>query len=168
MSAPRRTPPRWRETVVGGHKVRAACRFTVPADAADDGAAQVAAALQAQGFARLDGPGGALVLRRGSLVGDTLLNGTGLSLVTSRLGPLSLQAVVVVHAVAADADAEITASMVVGDELAPTVADAVDAVIDDLAARGIPVGGPGWTRSVDLPRASLGHPDTAREHGLRR
>lgn len=163
-----RTPPRWRDTPVGGHKVRCACRFTVPLAASDESVRRIADALRHEGFERAPGPNDVIVLRRGSAVGDTLLNATGLSLMTSRLGPLSLQAVFVVDVTTVDEHTEIVVSLVVGDELAPTVADTVDAVIDELIASGIPVSGPGWTRSVDLPRESLGHPDTARERRLRR
>lgn len=163
-----RTPPRWRETLVGSHKIRAACRVVVAPDVAPQAIAEITDALRAEGFALAEAPEGVVVLRRGSVVGDTLLNGTGLSLITKRLGPLSVQAIVVVQAAPSAQDAEVTASMVVGDELAPVIADAVDAVIDRLLARGIRVEGPGWTRSVDLPRENIGHPETAREHGLRR
>jgi len=168
MSAAARAVPLWRESLVGGHKIRAACRFTVPPSESTAGIVAVGELLGRAGFTRADAPDGVIVLRRGSAVGDTILNGTGLSLLTSRLGPLSLEAVVVVEATPRDDLTEIVVSMVLGDELAPTVAEAVDAVIDGLVARGVAVVGAGWGRAVDLPAESLGNPKTAREHGLRR
>ncbi len=167
-AAASRTPPRWRETPVGSHKMRVACRFVVAPELAAQAVADVSDALQAEGFTLAEAPEGVVVLRRGSVVGDTILNGTGLTLVTKRIGPLSVKAIVVVYAAPSAQDAEVTASMLVGDELSPVVTGAVDAVIDRLLARGVRVAGPGWTRSVDLPRENIGHPKTAREHGLPR
>lgn len=168
MTAAPRNPPRWRDSLFGAHKIRAACRFVVAPDIALRAIADVADALRAEGFALAEAPESVVVLRRGSVIGDTILNGTGLTLITKRIGPLSVKAIVVVHAAPSGEDAEVTASMLAGDELAPVITDAVDAVIDRLIARGIPVDGPGWTRSVDLPRQNIGHPKTAREHGLPR
>ncbi|WP_144782521.1 hypothetical protein [Microbacterium sp. BH-3-3-3] len=148
--------------------MRSACRFTVPTSDAAQSLDSVVQALVGEGFSRGEARGTAVVLTRGSAMGDTLLNATGLSLITTRIGSLSLQAVVVVAATARGRRSEVVASMVVGDELAPLIGDAVDTVIDGLVARGVDVEGPGWTRSVDLPGESLGHPETAREHGLRR
>ncbi|WP_136587101.1 hypothetical protein [Microbacterium hydrothermale] len=168
MTAALRTPPRWGETLVGSHKIRAACRFVIAPEVAAQAVADVSDALRAEGFDPAEAPEGVVVLRRGNLIGDTILNGTGLTLITKRLGPLSVKAIVVIHAAPSAQDAEVTVSMLAGNELAPVIAEAVDAVIDRLLARGIPVAGPGWTRSVDLPRENIGHPRTAREHGLPR
>lgn len=168
-----RTPPRWSESAVGGHKIRVAC--TVDSD--DAGARmlrdEVVAELEARHFRRDTTPlsaDGTVVLRRGTHVGDVLLGGSGLELVTSRLGPLSLRGVVVVTAGTAAPDApgaaQVIVSLVAGDGLAPEVAAAVDDAVDVLSARGVPVGGAGWTRAIDLPAASLAHPAAAAAAGI--
>ena len=107
------------------------------------------------------------VYQRGSVIADTLFSGTGLSLLTTRVGPLSMKAVVVLTTRTADDVCRVIVSMVVGGEVAPEIAREVDAAIDALVAHGIVVEGPGWARAVDVPRDSLGHPRTAREHGIR-
>ncbi|MDQ1123062.1 hypothetical protein QE412_001635 [Microbacterium trichothecenolyticum] len=165
VSAAPRAFPRRGDAPVGRHKIAAACLFRVPAAETAPTIAAVTEGLRRSGFVRSEVSGEVIVMRRGSFFGDAVLNGTGLALVTSRLGPLSKHAVVLVDAVPVGEQSEIVVSMIVGHELSPIVADAVDPVVDDLAARGAIVQGPGWMRPVDLPRESLGHPSTAKERG---
>jgi hypothetical protein len=165
VSAASRAFPRRGDSPVGRHKIAAACLFRIPAAEATSTLAAVADRLRRSGFVRSEVSGDVIVLRRGSFFGDAVLNGTGLALVTSRLGPLSKHAVVLVHAVPVGEQSEIVVSMILGHELSPIVADAVDPIVDDLTARGVRVQGPGWMRPVDLPRENLGHPTTAKERG---
>lgn len=159
-------PRRWRESAVGGRKVRVACVVAVGAVHGPAVTEAFVRGLEGVGFvADRETLRGAVVLRRGGRVGDTLLTATGIAALTSRLGPLSLRAVVVVAARPDGDRVEVSAAMVAGDALAPEIADAIDAAIDECAAAGVEFSGVGWMRSVDLPRTAPGHPRTAAEAG---
>jgi hypothetical protein len=155
----------WRESPVGGHGVAAGCVLTVHGDAAAF-VSDVVAGLRGAHFREDEAPAaGVHVLRRGSLVADTLLTGTGLAALASRLGPLSLRATVVVESLAQqDGAVRVVLAMVAGDALAPEIAAAVDPVI---ARYGDIVTGPGWMRAVDVPTESRAHPRTAQQSGVR-
>jgi hypothetical protein len=170
-------PLRAPETSAGRHRIALSCTVHVPQGVQDAvllafeqalQRAHLRAAPERAAHANPGATGETLsVYERGSFIADTLFNGTGLSLLTTRVGPLSMQAVVVLTTRAVNDLSRVIVSMVVGGEVAPEIAREVDAAIDDLVARGIVVEGPGWARAVDVPRESLGHPKTAREHGIR-
>lgn len=107
------------------------------------------------------------VWERGDIVSEALLDNTGLSLFTTRIGPFSLKAVVAVTARVEGETCRVIVSMVVGTQLAVEISREVDAAIDGLVANGIRIEGPGWMRVADLPRDTMAHPKTAREHGIR-
>jgi hypothetical protein len=160
-------PPRWRDSVLGGHRLRAACVLELPAPAAEVLRADMAARLGRIHFRRdpeaEQRAAGAWVLRRGSAVGDTLLTGTGLGLlVGSKIGPLSYRGIAVVEVTSTTAGTErLVSSLVTGDDLGPEFAAAVDAAADAAVAAGAGVTGPGWMRPVDVPPESFGYPKTA-------
>ncbi|QEW00723.1 hypothetical protein F6J84_11850 [Microbacterium caowuchunii] len=162
----------WQESVVGGHGVPAGCVVRVPAASAADYVAAVAAGLTDTGFQPGPVPAGTAaqvrLLRRGSLIGDTLLTGTGLAALRSRIGPLSLRASVVIEQrPEEDGSVRIITAMIAGDALAAEVAAAVDAATAGLSRTGVPVEGPGWMRAVDVPEDSLANPRTAQSRGMR-
>jgi hypothetical protein len=158
----------WRDSPVGGHGVPAGLVVALSAADAPGFVARVVAELADAHFREEAPPAGTTnvrVLRRGTVVGDTLMTGAGLALLGSKLGPLSLRAIVVVEAVAqADDSVRVVAAMVAGDALAPEVARAVDAALADVPGD---VSGPGWMRAVDVPADSLAHPREARRRGIR-
>ncbi|WP_295824513.1 hypothetical protein [uncultured Microbacterium sp.] len=170
-------PPRAPETRAGRHRIPLSCTVHVPHDVEDaalhafDEALQRAHLRAAPAREARANPGATgetlRVYSRGSFLADTFFNGTGLSLLTTRVGPLSMQAVVVLTTRTVNDLSRVIVSMVVGGEVAPEIAREMDAAIDGLVARGVVVEGPGWARAVDVPRESLGHPRTAREHGIR-
>ncbi|WP_147301818.1 hypothetical protein [Microbacterium sp. AG157] len=170
-------PPGASETSAARHRIALSCTVHVSQDVQDAARRAFEQALQRAHLhpaperaarANPSATGEALsVYERGGAVADALFTGTGLSLLTTRVGPLSMKAVVVLTTRTADDQCRVIVSMVVGDEVAPEIAREMDAAIDDLVARGIVVEGPGWARAVDVPRESLGHPQTAREHGIR-
>jgi len=170
-------PLRAPETRAGRHRIPLSCTVVVPGDRREEVVEAFEAALRrayvrpAPQRARRANPAATgetlRVFGRGNLVTDALLNGTGLALLTTRVGPFSSQAVVVLTTRAVDGRSRIIVSTVVGAEIAPEIARGIDAAIDSLVSRGILVEGPGWARAVDVPRESLAHPQTAREHGIR-
>ncbi len=96
------------------------------------------------------------VYERGSFLAETLFNGTGLSLLTTRVGPLSMQAVVVLTTRTVNDLSRVIVSMVVGGEVAPEIAREVDAAIDDLVARGVVVEGPAGRGRSTFPARAWG------------
>jgi hypothetical protein len=166
-------PPRWRDSVLGGHRLRAACVTELPAPAAEALRADIAARLERIHFRRdpeaEQRAAGAWVLRRGSAIGDTLLTSTGLGLlVGSKIGPLSYRGIAVLEvASATEGAARLVSSLVTGDDLGPEFAAAVDAAVDAAASARVSVSGPGWMRAVDVPAESFGFPKTAWAAGIR-
>lgn len=157
----------WRDSPVGGHGVPAGLVVALSAADAPGFVSRLVAELVEAHFREDASPAGTdvKVLRRGTVVGDTLMTGAGLALLGSKLGPLSLRAIVVVEAVAqADGAVRVVAAMVAGDALAPEVARAVDTALADVPGD---VSGPGWMRAVDVPADSLAHPREARRRGIR-
>lgn len=164
-------PPRWRESALGGHRLRAACVVDVPAVLADDLRIDIAQRLERRRFRRdpraETAARGAWVLRRGTAAADALLTGTGLGLIATRIGPLSYRGVVVLEARSAGESSRVIASLLTGHELAPEFAAVVDEAIDAVVRTGARVGGPGWMRPVDLPADSLSLPRAAEDVGIR-
>ncbi|MDR6690333.1 hypothetical protein J2X55_001232 [Microbacterium sp. 1154] len=168
-------PPRAEEGPAGRWKIARACVVHVPQEAQDATVAAMTEALRrahlrpAPERARTAEPAGEAlsVWQRGDAVSEALLDNTGLSLLVTRIGPLSLKAVVVVTWRPEGERCRVIVSMVVGGQLADEISREVDAAIDALVADGVRVDGPGWMRVADLPRESLAHPKTAREHGIR-
>ncbi|MFJ4254214.1 hypothetical protein [Microbacterium sp. NPDC090003] len=117
----------------------------------------------------VDPASGALRLyRRGSIVGDVLIGGTGLSLVTRRIGPLSALGVVVVWAGDQGRGiSRVIVSLVAGSEVGADVVDAVQDAVQSLVARGITLTEGGWSRAVDVDPALPVNPRRAAELGLR-
>ena len=170
-------PPRVEDGPAGRWKIARACVVYVEREAQDATVEAVSAALtrahlrpapERTNAADPTATGESLwVWERGGIVSETLLNGTGLSVITTRIGPFSLKAVIVVTARVEGERCRVIVSMVVGSQLADEISREVDAAIDDLVGNGIRVEGPGWMRVADLPRDTLAHPRTAREHGIR-
>ena len=105
--------------------------------------------------------------RRGSAVGDVLLGGSGLSLLTSRIGPLSALGVVVVWAGAVDpARSRVIVSMVAGSHVGDDFVTAVDDAVAALRRQGIIAQDDGWSRAVDVPADLAANPKRAAELGL--
>jgi hypothetical protein len=166
-------PARWRDSVLGGHRLRAACVLEVTAPGAEALRSDVAARLEQIHFRR-DGYGeqaaaGAWVLRRGTVFGDILLTGTGLGLIVgTKLGPLSYRGIVIIEVILrAEGTERLVASLVTGDELGPEFAEAVDMAVEAAVDAGVGVTGPGWMRAVDVPAESLGHPKTRARRSAR-
>ncbi|WAC67814.1 hypothetical protein [Microbacterium sp. SL75] len=176
-ASPPDRPPRAEEGPTGRWKIARACVVHVPQEAQDAAVAAIREALrrahlhpapERASAAKTAQTGESLdVWERGDVVSEALLDNTGLSLFVSRIGPLSLKAVVVVTSRPEGRRWRIIVSMVVGSQLSDEISREVDAAIDALVAGGIRVDGPGWMRVADLTRDTLAHPKTAREHGIR-
>lgn len=157
--------PRWRQTPVGGHDIRIACRLELAQADAERYLARVRAVLERAGFRgnpATPPPPGVTVLRRGGFLGDLVLDGTGIGRLVRRIGPLTHRATVLLER----SDETAIVSLIEGAPVAREVADAVDGVIDELAVSGARIGGEGWMRAVDLPATSAGNPRTAATHGI--
>lgn len=151
--------------------VRGARAFVVPTDAVAVALGELDRTLPAAHFrARpTDGADGVRrFYRRGSMVGDMLIGGTGLSMFASRIGPLSALGVVVVWVGAqGDGTARVIVSLVRGSEVGADYVDAVEDAVRALATRGIPLVDEGWSRAVDVDPALPANPARAAELGLR-
>lgn len=146
--------------------------FRIPSDAADLALFQLDRAMQAAHF-RVDVPGaGAGVqgtYRRGSVFGDVLIGGSGLSIVTTRLGPLSARGVAVTWIGAVDTrSSRVIVSLVAGSHVGGEFVDGVDDAVRALVSRGVPVEDEGWSRSVDVDQTLPANPRRAAELGLTR
>lgn len=176
-AVPPERPARVEEGPAGRWKIARACIIHVSRDAQDAAVDAVSLALsrahlrpapERTSSAVPEATGESLwVWERGDILSEALLDNTGLSLFTTRIGPFSLKAVIVVTVRIEGEQCRVIVSMVVGSQLADEISREVDAAIDDLVANGIRVEGPGWMRVADLPRDTLAHPRTAREHGIR-
>lgn len=147
--------------------VNGARTFTVPTDAVGAVIGEIDRTMQAAHFRRDSAAVGTeRVYRRGSAVGDVLIGGSGLSVITSRLGPLSAKGVTVVSVVHGDAGARVIVSLVAGSHVGADFVDAVEDAVGALAARGVPLDDQGWTRAVDVDPALPANPRRAAELGL--
>lgn len=113
-----------------------------------------------------------LVPRRecsGSVVGDVLIGGSGLSALTTRLGPLSARGVAVTWIGPVDAHSiRVIVSLVAGSHVGGDFVDGVDDAVRVLASRGVPIEDEGWSRSVDVDETLPANPRRAAELGLTR
>lgn len=108
------------------------------------------------------------IYRRGSVVGDVLIGGSGLSAITSRLGPLSAKGTVVVSVEERpDASARVITSLVAGSHVGGDFVDAVEDAVRVLSTRGVLLEDAGWTRAVDVDPALPANPRRAAELGIR-
>lgn len=152
--------------------VNGARTFRIPADAADVALVEIDRAMHAAHF-RADAPGAEAgvqrVYRRGSVVGDVLIGGSGLSAVTTRLGPLSARGVAVTWIGPVDAHSiRVIVSLVAGSHVGGDFVDGVDEAVSALASRGVPIEDEGWSRSVDVDETLPANPRRAAELGLTR
>jgi hypothetical protein len=151
--------------------LRGARTFTVPTDAVPMVLRALDRAIPAAHFrARsVDTSTGAVrYYRRGSLAADVLFGGTGLSLVTRRIGPLSALGVVVVWAGEQDAGTtRVIVSLVRGHEVGAEFVSATDEAVGALQHLGLLLGDGGWSRAVDVDPGLPVHPSRAAELGLR-
>ncbi|MEX0159523.1 MULTISPECIES: hypothetical protein [unclassified Microbacterium] len=152
--------------------VNGARTFHIPADAADVALVEIDRAMQAAHF-RADVPGAEAgvqrIHRRGSVVGDVLIGGGGLSTLTTRLGPLSARGVAVTWIGPVDAHSiRVIVSLVAGSHVGGDFVDGVDEAVRALVSRGIPVEDDGWSRSVDVDETLPANPGRAAELGLTR
>lgn len=149
--------------------VNGARTFTVPTDAVGAVIGEFDRTMKAAHF-RTDAtapPSGAeRVYRRGSVVGDVLIGGSGLSAITSRLGPLSAKGVAVVSLGDRDARTQVIVSLVAGSHVGADFVDAVEDAVSTLAARGVPLDDQGWSRAVDIDPSLPANPRRAGELGL--
>ena len=100
--------------------VNGARTITVPADAVAAVLGEIDRTMRSAHFrAGTFSPasGAERVYRRGSVVGDVLIGGSGLSAITSRLGPLSAKGVAVVTVGARGTQAEVIVSLVAGSHV---------------------------------------------------
>lgn len=152
--------------------VNGARTFRVAADAVTIVLQEIDDAMSTARFrARTPAPeaGVSRVYRRGSVVGDVLIGGSGLSAFTTRIGPLSARGVAVVWIGADDAHtARVIVSLVAGSHIGADFVDGVDEALSALRSRGVPVEDEGWSRSVDVDPTLPAHPHRAAERGLRR
>ena len=150
--------------------VNGARTFDVPTDATRTVLAEIDRAVRAAHFrpdAPLHGSGAQAVYRRGSALGDVLIGGSGLSAITTRLGPLSVHGVVVVSLGERDPDsARVIISLVAGSHVGGDFVDAVEDALRLIHSRGVPVDDTGWSRAVDIERTSPANPRRATELGL--
>ncbi|WP_146115340.1 hypothetical protein [Microbacterium sp. MYb62] len=150
--------------------VNGARTFRVPADAVEIALVEIDRAMQAAHF-RTDTPdattGVQRIHRRGSVVGDVLIGGSGLSAITTRVGPLSARGVAVTWVGAGDPQTtRVIVSLIAGSHVGGDFVDGVDDAVRALLARGVPVQDEGWSRSVDIDPALPANPRRAAELGL--
>nr|WP_201470592.1 hypothetical protein [Microbacterium hydrocarbonoxydans] len=147
--------------------VNGARTFTVPTDAVGAVLGELDRTMQAAHFRRDPSASGAeRVYRRGSTVGDVLIGGSGLSVITSRIGPLSAKGVAIVSVDHSDAAARVIVSLVAGSHVGADFVDAVEDAVGAFTARGVPLDDQGWTRAVDVDPALPANPRRATELGL--
>ncbi len=151
--------------------VNGARTLVIPTDAVAAALAEFDRAMQAAHF-RADAARAAedahRIYRRGSVVGDVLIGGSGLSTITSRLGPLSAKGVVVVSVEERpDASARLIISLVAGSHVGGDFVDAVEDAVRVLSSRGVLLEDAGWTRAVDVDPTSPANPRRAAELGIR-
>ena len=139
----------WRDSVVGVSKnVRAGCIVEVPAQHAGGYVDLISAGLHRIHF-RVVPPHQETaervrVFRRGSSWQETLLLGSGLSLFSSKVGPLSLEATVVIEQTAAGGGStRVIAAVVTHSGLNREFAAVVDGALQELVTAGVSVTGPG-------------------------
>lgn len=159
-------PRRLRWAVNGARTLR------IPAGAVDAALVEIDRAMEAAHF-RADAPGAEAgvqrIYRRGSVVGDVLIGGSGLSTITTRLGPLSARGVVVTWVGAVDAHSNrVIVSLVAGSHVGGDFVDGVDDAVRALVSRGVPVEDEGWSRSVDVDQTLPANPRRADELGITR
>lgn len=152
--------------------VNGARTFRIPAEAADVALVEIDRAMQAAHF-RADAPGAEAgvqrLYRRGSVVGDVLIGGSGLSALTTRLGPLSARGVAVTWIGPVDANSIcVIVSLVAGSHVGGDFVDGVDGAVRTLLSCGVPVEDEGWSRSVDVDETLPANPRRAAELGLTR
>lgn len=150
--------------------VNGARTFRIPSDAVDVTLFEIDRAMQAAHF-RTDAAdantGVQRLHRRGSVVGDVLIGGSGLSAITTRIGPLSARGVAVTWIGAVDPQtARVIVSLVAGSHVGGDFVDGVDEAIRALVSRGVPVEDEGWSRSVDIDPTLPANPRRAAELGL--
>jgi hypothetical protein len=150
--------------------VNGARTFRIPSDAVDVALVEIDRAMQAAHFRAdaADANAGVRRLhRRGSIMGDVLIGGSGLSALTTRLGPLSARGVALTWIGAVDAQtARVIVSLVAGSHVGGDFVDGVDDAVRALVSRGVPVEDEGWSRSVDIDPALPANPRRAAELGL--
>jgi len=149
--------------------VNGARTFIVPTDAVAASLAEIDRTVRAAHFRpRVAAPTAhaARVYRRGSVIGDILIGGSGLSAITSRIGPLSAKGIAVVSVVEHGAHARMIVSLVAGTHVGADFVDAVEDAVHTLVARGVPVEDEGWSRAVDVDPSLPAHPHRAAELGL--
>ncbi|MGJ0389974.1 hypothetical protein [Microbacterium sp. CGR1] len=114
-----------------------------------------------------DDPGALRVYRRGSALGDVLIGGSGLSAITTRIGPLSVHGVVVVWVGEHGPDsARVIVSLVAGSHIGGDFIDAVEEALRLIRSRGVAMDDAGWSRAADVDRTSPANPRRAAELGL--
>ncbi|KQQ67129.1 hypothetical protein ASF63_07860 [Microbacterium sp. Leaf320] len=150
--------------------VNGARTFDVPMDATRTVLAEIDRAVRAAHF-RPDAPphgsGAQAVYRRGSALGDVLIGGSGLSALTTRLGPVSVHGAIVVWLGERGPDsARVIISLVAGSHVGGDFVDAVEDVLRLIHSRGVPVDDAGWSRAADIERTSPANPRRAAELGL--
>lgn len=149
--------------------VNGARTFTVPTDAVVAVLGEFDRTMKAAHFradATLAASGAERVYRRGSVVGDVLIGGSGLSAITSRLGPLSAKGVAVVSLGDRGAHTQVIVSLVAGSHVGADFVDAVVDAVSALVARGVPIDDQGWSRAVDIDPSLPANPRRAGELGL--
>lgn len=147
--------------------VNGARTFSVPADAVGASLREIDLAMRAASFRpdpRAEGAEG--VYRRGSIIGDVLIGGSGLSAVTSRLGPLSTKGVAVVSVDRRESRARVIVALVAGSHVGAEFVDGVENAVRALAAQVVPLDDEGWSRAVDVDRALAANPRRAAELGI--
>ncbi|WP_431075019.1 hypothetical protein [Microbacterium phyllosphaerae] len=159
-----RSPQRLRWAVNGART------FDVPTTATRTALTEIDRAVRAMHF-RSDAlppdSGAHRVYRRGSALGDVLIGGSGLSAITSRIGPLSVHGVIVVSLDGYGADStRVIVSLVAGSHGGGDFVDAVDAALRLIGSHHIPVNDAGWSRAVDVDRMSPANPHRAAELDL--
>jgi len=151
--------------------VNGARTFSVPTEVMPRILAEVDRAMHDARFRSrpIDAASGALrVYRRGSLIGDVLIGGSGLSMVTRRIGPLSALGVVVVWAGERTPDTScVIVSLVSGSHVGADFVAAVEAAVHVLSTAGIPLADEGWSRAVDVDPMLPANPRRAAALGLR-
>ena len=163
----------WCDSVVGVSKhVRAGCVVEMPSEHAAGYVDLIVAGLHRIHFRSVPPPAEAAeqvrVFRRGSFWQSALLNGWGLSLFNSKIGPLSVEATVVIERTTADNGRDrVIAAVVTHSELNREFAGVVDGAFRALTTAGVSVTGPGWMRADDVPATSLAHPKTSKRAGIR-
>jgi hypothetical protein len=149
--------------------VNGARTFTIPTDAVGAVLGEIDRTMRSAHFradATAAASGAERVYRRGSVVGDVLIGGSGLSAITSRLGPLSAKGVAVVSVGGQGAHTQVIVSLVAGSHVGADFVDAVEDAVSALATRGVPIDDQGWSRAVDVDPSLPANPRRAGDLGL--